>query len=235
MNLGQLRAALQLRGYETDTAAAQTEVLNATYRRVCGEHHWEWLEAGAVSPAVAVGAVFVTFSTTDLIQPIAVRLTFPFNAPYTEQYNLIYIEPNDFRNRTAEDGENTVSAIRGRPLYWTHQGTPNTTGGMSVQFWPAADKAYGFNVDYIKDPPDLVSDTDTPIFPPTYHDILIYGALAEMAARERDYFMHQVWMGDYTQMLQRMKAQLGLQQQQTSVQVRRSGMYSNNYGYNTRS
>ena len=207
--LAQLRTKVQERGYGTDTATAQTACLNSVYRRVAGMRRWPWLEIyQATGPAVVAGTETYNLAgtLTDLLHVEGIRLEFG-----TDYYNLKYVPPQEFRDAAH------VYRDQGAPIYWTK------VGAAQVKFYPKPDKAYTMTVDYVKFPTALAADADVHIMPENYEDVLVWGALAEMCYRERDYAGRQIAMEEYRARLMDMMNEYGLRQRQNATEVVRSG------------
>lgn len=205
-----LRTAIQQRGYASDTATAQTELLNSVYRRLSGMRRWPWLETGTAGLVTIVGqSAYNLLSTVpDFLHVDAVRLEIG-----TEYYDLEYEREQDFRSLQHTDRTNGI------PSLWTLRGRAD------LNLHPRPDRVYTVTVDYLKDPPDLLSDSDQPLVPATYQDILVWGAIVELAYRERDWQGVQVADANYGQRLLDMMLEYGLTQRQTSTQVVQSGTY----------
>lgn len=214
MNLGQLRTAIQRRGYETDTVTSQTEAINSVYREIVGDHRWKWLEAqSAAVPTVAGTAGYaLTAFGTDVVHPLRVH----FGSTAIGFEDLSYIPPEEMQRLQFQD---RAGDSRGVPTNWTYQNS-------QIILWPEPDSAsYSIFLDYVKDPPDLSADGDTPLLPATYHDLLVVGAIAEIATRQRDWATHDRYRTRFQIGLRRMKAQEGLGQQGQSLQIPRSGFF----------
>lgn len=204
MNLGQLRTSLQTKGWETDTATIQTEALNAAYRRVVAYKRWPFMEAeGTVTATVGQGNVSLAALTT-LLSIDSIRL-----ASGTQYPEVSYRDPETVKAALHADRDN------GTPVWWTY---------YDDQLWlyPRPDLAYTVTVQYILDPPDLSADGDTPIIPAAYHDLLVWGAISDIAFRERDYTGQAVADQKYARLLREMEGSYHLRQRQTRSQILRS-------------
>lgn len=217
MTLAQLRTALQARGYGTDTATVQTECINAAYRKVCGDTRWEWLVETALATALTPGVQLISGLPADVVHLKTLLFTFDDVDYYPE-----YLPIDQFQRLSTQYGW-LPNEGRGVPQYWTRRGW--LSGAPELIVGPYPDQAYVPVLVYVKDPADLSADGDIPAMPPTYHDILVDGALAEMGARHRDWAMHDRYKAEFNHGVARMRAQLGLDQQQTSEQVRKSGFF----------
>lgn len=208
MNLGELRTATQTRGYATDTATAQTEMINSVYRRLCGEMHWRWLEQVDTSLSTAAGqANYSLSSITDLVHINTVRLQ-----TATEYYDLEWADANTIMPALH------IDRSQGIPSVWTYV-------DQSIQLYPRPAGVYTIVINYIYDPPDLSADSDTPVFPATYHDILVYGCVMDLAMRERDWSAFNAAQAQYEGRKGDMKRQLGIIQRQSPTTVISSGVW----------
>lgn len=207
MTLAQLRTSLQAKGYATDSATSQTEMINSVYRALAGKRRWPWLEAQATVALVAGTTSYSIAAITDWLHPDAARIEIS-----TEYPELEYQAPKDFRDLQHVDRD------RGVPQAWTWM-----RGQLHV--WPSPDRAYTLTVEYTKDPADLSADGDTPVFAATYHDVLVWGAAKEIAYRQRDWAAHQYAKQEYDQRFGEMERAYGLRQRQTSDRIKDSGFY----------
>jgi hypothetical protein len=208
MTLAQLRTSLQAKGYGTDSATAQTEMINSVYRRLAGKRRWPWMEAQATTATIAGTTNYSVAAITDWLHPDAVRIEIS-----TEYPVLQYVDPQELRSLAHSD------RARGVPQYWTY-----ARGQLHV--WPAPDRAYTLTIDYTKDPPDLTADADTPVFAATYHDVLVWAAAKEITFRQRDWGAYQYAKQEYDERLAEMERAYGVRQRQTSGKIKDSGFYS---------
>lgn len=206
-NLADLRTAIQHRGYAQDTEDAQTELVNAEYRRLIGTRRWWWLEVAAdTSLTCTVGTeAYSLASITDFLHIDAVRLE-----DGTNRFTLAYASPQAFRDVAHELRDNAP------PVFWTRINS-------DLYLWPRPDKEYVISVDYVKNPPNLSDDADTPVLPAAYHDLLVWGAVRQLTFRERDKEAYSLANGEYQSLLADMKHQDGLAQRQSSSEVAFTG------------
>lgn len=209
MTLAQLQASLQAKGYGTDSAAAQIEMLNSVYRRLVGKKRWPFQEAQSTIVTVAGTTSYTVAAITDFLAPDAVRIEVGQETP-----DLKYRAPQEFRDQQHFD------RAQGVPEAWTWM-----RGLLHV--YPAPDRVYTLTVDYTKDPPDLAAAGDTPVFAATYHDVLVWGAIVEIAFRQRDWGAHQYAVVQYDNRVAEMERSYGIRQRQTSDKIKDSGFYSN--------
>ena len=207
LTLAGLRSAIQAKGFGTDTVAAQTSAINSAYRRVVGMRQFSWLIISA-NTAATVNENVVTFApVTQMQEPIEVRA-----ALGTDKYDLEYVHPTEFARLKHLDDTPAL------PTQWTYlSGT--------IQVYPRPDFAYTMTVTYVQDPPVLVNDGDVPVIPDTHADVLVWGAIAELAFRERDIPTAQHANGEYNIRVKEMMTSEGIRQRQTRSVIQRSGFW----------
>lgn len=214
MNLGQILDSQEAKGYALDTRTARLDMVNSVGRRICNLRRWPWLKVlGATGPDTVRGTESYDITTTlaDLqyIDAVSIRSTGNVG------YDLEYLENEQYR----EFARITPNATTyGQPLYWT------ATGG-TVYLYPKPDAAYGTRIDYLRGWTDLASDTDQPIIPTRYHDLLVWGTVAEMCFRERDNAGREVALDEYDKRLLEMMHQERMVQRQTVSRVVDSGTW----------
>lgn len=207
-SLADLRSRLQQRGYGTDTKFAQNALINSVYRRIWGMRRWWFLEVAfdtslvttANTESVALSAV------EDLLHVDRVLLSYG-----SETYPLKYVRQSEFNALKPE----LTPITPGTPTVWTRV-------AGSLYFYPTPDKAYTVLLDYVKEPPPLVSDSDVSVLPPAYEDLLVWGPIRELTFRERDDNGWALANTEYNERLGDMVRQDGLEQRQTSQEVVRS-------------
>lgn len=215
MNLTQLQASIQAKGYGTDTAAAQLDMLNSAYREVLGKRRWPFLEKqDATIPTVVGTASYSLAGITDFLHVDAVRLEITATKDFPE---IDYLPPQEFRSLEHTDRDN------GTPAYWTFV-------NQVLRIYPAPDKVWTLRIDYAKRPPDLSAGGDIPVLPDAYHDILVWGAVRELTFRERDWNANQRADAYYQTRVVEMMSELGVRQRQSTRQVIQTGLYDANYG-----
>jgi hypothetical protein len=208
MTLAQIRAALQDLGFGTDTATPQNSAINSAKRRVEGMHRWPWQEVDTAAASLALGASTLTGVPADLLHIDTVRLE---NG--TTYLDLEYERPVEVRRLLHVDRDN------GAPTLWTkHAG--------QILIYSRADLPYTATLDYVKSPPDLAADGDSPLWPTVSHDTLKWGAAWEMALRERDWSMVAMAKQEFRERVNEMEDELGVAQRQNSRQVVRSDFWN---------
>lgn len=214
MNRADLRAAIRALGFETDTDSAQNEAIKQADRRINAIQRWRWLESTTAALTIAQGATDVSALPADFLHPDAMRVEVT-----GAEYDMKYKAPQEVRQLLHLDRDEGV------PLYWTFY-----NGTISV--YPRADAQYTVALDYMKSPPGLNVDTDSPPAPALYHDVWVWAAVSFLAARQRDWSFHQFAERQFEQRLADMARSLGIKQRQTSGEVERSDFWQQvNVGY----
>lgn len=213
MDVSDLQAAIQSYGYGPDTAAQQLVFINASYREVHSKNRWPFLEAYDTSLSTTVGQGIYSLATLGVANGTpwrnldAVRLEIAGQAG--TGLDTDYMPPQEMRSLEVSYDDQTQTAP---PRYWT-------VIDQNLHLWPIPDAVYQIDIDYIIEPPDLVNPTDVPILPLPYHDVLVFGALTQLAMRERDLWSIGNYRQEFEQRLQRFEEEYFLRQRQTSSQV----------------
>lgn len=215
MNLGQLQAAIQAKGYAADTAAQQILFLNEVYREIHGKERWPFLEAQDSSLVTAAGTNAYTLPMSNWRNLDAVRLQI---AGLQEYVNLRYAEPQDFRDMEHIDRDTAT------PVFWTFYAN-------QLHLYPYPDSVYTIVIDYIVEPADLASAGDVPVLPLPYHDILVWGAVESLCFRERDWLGRQFAEQKKEVLLRQMEEEYLVRQRQTSSHVKKSGYWDTQLPY----
>ena len=151
MNLGDLTVALFDRGFDEIGPARAQRWLNEAYHEICADNNvpWPFLENDSSGTApLTIADLNKAISCIDTTDSIALR----------------YV-PRAWIAQTF----GSVTAPTTMPMYWY------VDSGTTVKIFPAA-AAKTISVRYIKVPTDLVAVTDTPLFPPRYHELIVDGA-----------------------------------------------------------
>lgn len=215
MQLSDLVTSVQGKGYSfsnaiTDPANPIVIALNSAYRNILGNQRWPFLEKQNRAITMVVGTDTYAMSTiADLTQVDAIRIE---NDATNEFYDLENKEQQEFRDFQHIDRQVD------KPLYWSMVAN-------NFVFWPVPDLPYMVVVDYIYKPPDLAVATDVPVLPLVYHDVIVWGAVMELAFRERDWLGRNFAEGMYQQKYKQMEEEYLLRQRQTSSHVKSSGYW----------
>lgn len=213
MNLGQLQAAIQAYGYGTDTAAQQTVFINAAYREVHSKNRWPFLEAYDTSLSTTIGVGVVSLASLGVASGTPWRNLDAVRLELAGQpgsgIDLDYMQPQEMRSQETNYNNPTQTAP---PRYWT-------VIDQNLHLWPLPDQIYQIDIDYIIEPPDLVTQSDVPLVPLPYQDVIVYGALKQIAMRERDLWSIGNYGNEYMRRLSEFEEEYFLRQRQTSSSV----------------
>lgn len=216
MNLGQLKQQLQDLGYGSDTAAQQLDFINATYREIHSRERWPFLEAIDQTQSTVAGTPAYTPPMANWRNIDAIRLDQPAAQNY---FSMDYMDPQSFF-----DAQHLDQNFTGMPEVWTMYAS-------QVWFYPIPDAAYRVSYYYIAEPADLASDSDVPLIPVAFHDVLVAGALVRSAQRQRDYLTEEIWQSKYADSIRHLEEEYKLRQRQTSSEVKRSGAWDSYSDY----
>lgn len=205
LTLSQARDALQARGYGQDTKAAQTQTITTAVREVWSMRRWDF-RLGIGEITLTVGEEIAPSSLVGVDSVDAVRLTLA-----TEYYDLEWLPYQEISEQLHLERETGV------PRYWNY-----TNGVLYVA--PAPDQAYVATVYYVKQLP-LLSDDNLLPGPPDFHDVYVYAAIRDIAARERDAAMVQWADSMFQRRLGQLATQHGFKQRHSGRTMRKSGFF----------
>ena len=158
MTFAELRTEAYARGFDFDSATRLNRWINQAYHEICEEAPWDFLEASTTGTA--------PLSVSDLRQVISVTDT-------TNDAPLEWVDRRDIQEADPDldDAGNPEffyidnNTIRVYPL--------NTTATLSVR--------------YYKVPDDLSSDSDEPLIPSRFQDLIVDGVVYR-ALKDTDEF-----------------------------------------------
>lgn len=198
---------LRSKGYDTDVDTAITDAINAAYRQVIGQRRWGFLEKTDSSLTTTAGTNSVSITgITGLGRIDAIRLkdgTIPMDLDWKSQQEI-----RDYQLCDDQPDE---------PQYWSQRGD-------TVLLWPTPDKAYTLVIDYISRT-KLINDTDILQIPDEHIDVVGWGAVAELAYRQRDWQAVGYANSRFERELGRLLADEGIEQRQGGREVLRSSFW----------
>lgn len=181
-SLSELQTAVRNKGgFYTDTDDVQAEAINECYRELVQYRDWWWLRRQASGTLTAGSTVLAEPSDVkdQAIQQIRVRDTSGTETPLAE------VGPEAFRTLAQE------LTTRGLPTYWAWMlATTGAQTAHDIQVLRVPDQAYTVVVDYLVEVTPLVQPTDKPLVPQDHQDILVWGAITDLAARQRDWNLY---------------------------------------------
>lgn len=188
-----LQALIQDQGYGTDTATVQARAIQSTWRRVLGMRRWAFLDATANVTATTGSETVSLSSITDFGRIKRVRII-----SGTDRYDALdYRTSGEIRDLLSENADQCA------PEYWS-------LWAGAVLLFPRPDKAYTVTIDYVKKP--AYSTTDI-VFPEMHQDVLVWGAVASLAYRQREYTAAAYAQNEYQSRLQEMIRAYALEQE----------------------
>lgn len=150
---------------------------------------WPFHENRNTGLVVTSGAAGVALPTD------AIRVNSVLNA--TDRYPLVPLDGRaDYRHLY-----NDPAGQLGNPTHYRLQ-------GLTLEVYPRSQSTLTLEVDYMAAPAVLSSDTAEPVFPETYHRLLVYGALAYAYEDDSLPDMATVHRSRFEQLLERMKDDL---------------------------
>lgn len=206
-----IKAGVRARGYETDTATEQLALLNQVQRRWFGAHRWDAALVTATVPAVAGTSAYAL--PTGVVHISSVRLAPAGGEPVVVPLRWEHTE--QLRADLEAVGPNT----RSTPEYWSK------TGPATISLYPVPAQTGTLTVVYYQTCPILTGDSDVPLMPEAYVDILICGVAEILAKRERQWEAATAFRTERMEIEREARAQLGISQMQTSGEVAQSGFY----------
>lgn len=196
--------ALELGNYGEADRARMKLFLNMARRDVEARgFRFDWLEAAANVATVAgtqTANVPANFKTHGRLRPVTTTITEPRFVEWHEMDSALY---------THQAAGTTSSGI---PAYYS------IYAGQYV-FYPIPNAVYTYSAQYWRTWPDLSGDNDTYAMPTEHQDTLLYGALMNYAARDKDFNAVQFWQTMYEGKLRELKAHSALTQMETQSKV----------------
>lgn len=177
------------------------------------DHRWRFMVMSTTVPAVTGTSAYTLPAATTRMHVESVRLAITG----TLVPEMEWMETEELLASVAEYGAITPY---GTPGYWTD----NAPGAFTV--FPSPSVAGTFTVRYLRQATELTLDADIPDIPKGYLDILVLGACAKLAARERKFDAATWYRKQADAMIDAMKGQYGLRQRQSARQVVSSGRYT---------
>lgn len=168
-----------------------------------GNYRWPWLES------------------SDILLTIPGQGNYPMPGAVQEHLSLApveqfrgaelrYVQDADFRP-WEHDPLRPPTTLARPTRYTIYQG--------EIWLSPIPDQEYEYRHLYIYAPPLMSADVDEPVVPPGFENVLIYGALALMSARDKNVNMMPMWSQQYQQALQALRQNMVNNQRHSSTKV----------------
>jgi hypothetical protein len=177
MNLGTMRTEVMARGYDFLSSTRVNQFLNWSYKEICRYMPWPFLETSAT------GASPLTITDLGSVLSVVGSLSdVPLQAVDRRQ---VLISDDDLNDTGTPE------------IFWLENNTLNVWPGSSTDT---------VTVQYIKSPPDLSADSDVPVIPADYHELIVDGAVLR-AQKDNDNYdsyqvSRQVWQSELDLMVQ---------------------------------
>lgn len=185
------RLKIRLDDQEYDETAI-TQFINDAYFDVLGEEHYQFLEKIYTATTQTPSILPLPRDYQSLITMTATidNNTFPFK----------YMDYKDFLNMAPEDGrKNYCFTVFGSKLFY------NVPDVSDEEDEDGEEKFYTLNLFYLAKPLPLVEETDVPVIPYEFGEVLVMGALAR-AERLRDNFDYAaIYENKYDELVTNMK------------------------------
>lgn len=206
--VNQLLDQLQARGYGFDLDTVQIQLLESAYNRILNARRWTFLDA-TETVQLPAGQ-----SNIDLAIDLTGDVRF-LDAVRFDDYDDPRFLPYQQFMHDSQDGSTGV------PRLWTVR-------NGEVLFHPTPTVTLDVSIDYNERPDALSSLTpavDDIALPDPYDELVVLGAIKEMAFRERDWDARAAAQQDYNVLLGECLAEHGLEQRQNSKNVVNSGFF----------
>lgn len=145
------------------------------------------LNSGSQTNSVLTGANTLTSALpTDLQRITALVVSAP--TAYATDLTECFVSPKEFRKRyPVVDQANPLK-------YWTYW--------TSLQFSTLADQDHTIVIDYIKSTPILSGDTDVPVIPAAFEELLVLGAKIRIYEQKEDFDYAGQFLNRYGDLLE---------------------------------
>ena len=184
--------------------------INQAYRDVAGRYRWKWQEdlTDIATVASTRTVAFPTVQEIYRLQPQAAGVQEP-----------VYLHPHEW----AEDSPwRTYTTSEGQPRYYTYyEGT--------LVFDPIPDAVSTYQAWRRVRTTVLTGDSDEPLIPPDYRDVLAFGALAQAATRDRNLQMVSYYQDQYEGRIRKLKEFEAMSNKQTQNRVAMPSHYGGLY------
>jgi hypothetical protein len=216
MTFTELVNEVMARTRQTSTEA-QTRIgreVNDRYRRVQTTVGLQTSRMTVLDAVTVPGEEHVTFSASKVIDVWIA-------APAGQRRMLQQITFNDWRSRQV-----SVNPNNGQPTFYAIGEWDGE--GVRVYFSPVPDQAYTVRADAIGLPTALI-DAGVPAFTPDFHDVIMYGALADEWTQLKQEELARGATGLYEQRLSELRYYIAKENSLAIVQGGRGGLNRGDY------
>lgn len=181
-----MRTEMQEHGFSDTSTARLNALLNDAYYEVCSRYPWPFLEAEDASVTLAAASGDPGSLPTDLRAVVSlVNNSDGGWALVPERWEYL---------QKVYAGALTLPAP---PVYYYFVAD-------TLHTFPLSDKAYTFQMRYIRFPVALVNDTDVPYIPERHRRVIVLGALRAAYRMEDDAELGQVFENQFEARIQQM-------------------------------
>lgn len=113
---------------------------------------------------------------------------------------LTLVGLRELRNLSPSPYQDTVSAVYADPTHYAHY-VPDSSEYMTIILWPPPYRKILIDLEYKKIVVELTNDSDTPLIPEHYRQILKHGAMADMYGKRDENNRQNFWEGKFINML----------------------------------
>ncbi len=170
----ELQQRVQARDYGSADLATIRVAINEAYETVMSSARWPFARTSTTVSTTA-GSATVSLSSITNFQDFGRLRSNTVGVP-TPQYVEFDTPQYDLFTREAPNLTAT-----GVPTWYTFRNF-NT-----IELYPTPNAVYTYAVWYWTTPTLLVNDSDEPVIPASERNVLVYGALAKLAERDRDF------------------------------------------------
>lgn len=211
MKLSDMLSEMADHGFTDTTPARLKAFINDAYQDICSREGWPFLRA---AKDVALTAGDDTVPTTTDIREVR---SFVINSEYL---TLTPIEDDELDKVYAGSLSQT-----GLPQYYYFE------GDTTIKVYPTPDSDYTGTIRYVRIPPDLSADADTPIIPERHHRTIVLSALVSAYRMEDDAELSMVFEAQLENRLARMRRDVFIKQTDRPKTVRMINPDSYDYDY----
>ena len=188
--------------------------LNMAYQDVATRKRWSWTEAveDVITTASTETVLFSALSETPAffgrLKPVTSGVIIP------EYQDNMDFEDNHTRHVTIATGQPSSYTI------WAN----------TIRFYPIPDAVYQYKLQYWAIPFEMVNDTDYPLVPPQYRNVLITGALLHAADRDHNPQLYAQRLQYYENLIRTMFGHDWAKDAETRKRVAMPDSYGGMYG-----
>lgn len=205
VTLGELKAIILAEGgYDTDLTAETTLFVRDTLRRLYGMRRWSFLsqESTALSATVANAGIVDYSSFGRALMLDSVRMSDSVSNPWDLEPSKLE-EVLDYRH---------LDPAVGPPMNWAKQGD-------RIIVYPIPDKTYNLKILWYGYTTLPSADGDSILWPEAHIAVVKYGAMMQLARRQRDMAGYERIKLDFQETLMEHFRDEGVEQRQVSESV----------------